>query len=75
MLENVPSHKEEFASAPRRCTMQQKQGRDDLFCPDQSSPEVLCPILGSPVQKRQGSPGEGPVECHKDDKGPGAPPL
>ena len=24
------------------------------------------------VQRRQGSPGEGPAEGHKDDKGPGA---
>jgi len=33
-----------------------------LFC-------TLCPILGSPVQKRQGSPRRSPVEGHKDDKG------
>jgi len=26
-------------------------------------------------KKRQGSPGESPAEDHKDDKGPGTPPL
>ena len=45
------------------------------FCPNQASPGVLYPDLGSLVQKRQGSPGESPAEGHKDDKGPGASPL
>ena len=42
------------------------------LCPGQASPGVLYPVLGSPVQKRQGSPGESPVEGHKEDEGPGA---
>jgi len=46
-----------------------------LLCPGQASPGVLCLVLGSPVQKRQGSPGKSPVEGQKDDKGPGAPLL
>ena len=33
------------------------------------------PLLGSLVQKWQGSPGESPAEGHKDDKGPGTSPL
>ena len=40
-----------------------------------TTPGVLCPVLGFSVQKRQGSPGESPVEGHKDDKGPGTPLL
>ena len=47
--------------------------------------KVLCPIVGSPVQKtktkkqkqknkttkKEGSPGKSPAEGHKDNKGPG----
>ena len=43
-----------------------------LLCPGQVSPRVLCPVLVSLVQKRQGSPGKSPVEGHEDDKGSGA---
>jgi len=41
----------------------------------QQSTRLRYPVLGSLVQKRQSSPGESPVEGHKDDKGPGASPL
>lgn len=30
-----------------------------------------CPVQGSPVQKRQGCPGDSTAEGHKDDKGAG----
>jgi len=43
--------------------------------PGQASPGVLYPVLGSLIQKRQGSLEESPAEDREDDKGPGAPPL
>ena len=36
---------------------------------------VLCPVLGSLVQEKQGATGMSPVEGHKDDEGPGASPI
>ena len=37
-----------------------------LLCPGQASPRVLCLVLvlGSLVQKRQGSPGKSPAQGH-----------
>lgn len=52
--------------------------RDDLsplFCPGEATAGVLCTILDSPVQDRQGSPRESPVEGHKDGEGPGVSPV
>jgi len=52
--------------------------RDDLsplLCPGEATAGVLCTILGSPVQDRQGSPRESPVEGHKDGGGPGVSPV
>ena len=46
-----------------------------LLCPAEDTSGVPCPVLGSPVQERQGSVGESPVGDHKDDKGSGASPL
>jgi len=46
-----------------------------LLCSGEASPGVLCPVLGSPVHKRQRSPGKSPAEGHKDDAGPGTPLL
>jgi len=45
-----------------------------LLGPGEITSGVLCPVLGSPVQKRQGFPRRSSVEDHKDDKGPGASP-
>lgn len=33
---------------------------------------MLCPLLGSPVHKRQGSPGKSPAQDDKGVKVPGA---
>ena len=38
-----------------------------LLCPDVSPSGILCPVLGSSVQERQGSPRESPVEGHEDN--------
>ena len=56
---------------------QQVRGGDPppLLCPGQASPGVLYPVLSSLAEKRQGSPGESPVEGHKDGEWPGASPL
>ena len=42
------------------------------LCPGEATLRTLCPILGSSVQKRQGSLRRNPALCHKDCKGPGA---
>ena len=64
----------EAASGILRCIKKSVASRS-LLCPGEASPGVLCPVLGSPVRKRQGSPGKSPAEGHKDDKGPEASPL
>jgi len=46
-----------------------------LLCHGEATFRILHSVLGSPVQKRQGSPRSSPVEGHKDDKGPGASPI
>lgn len=43
-----------------------------LFCCDEATSGILCSVLGSSVQKRQGYPRKSPVEDHKNDTGPGA---
>jgi len=43
--------------------------------PDEATFTLLCPDLGFPVQKKQGSPRRSSVEGHKNDEGPGASPL
>jgi len=44
-----------------------------LICPGETTSAVLCPVLGSPVQERQGTSRKSPAEGHKDDEGPDLP--
>ena len=46
-----------------------------LYSTAEATAEVLHAVLGSPVQERQGTAGESPVEGHKDDEEPGASPF
>jgi len=44
------------------------------LCPGEATFRTLCPVLGSPVQKRQGYPRRSPGKGHRDHKGLGASP-
>jgi len=47
----------------------------EVICPGEAKFRILCPALGSPIQKRQRSPRRSPEEAHKDDKQPRASPI
>ena len=53
------------------------QGGDppSLLCPGETTFGILCPVLGSSVQTRQGFPIKSPMEDHEDNLGPGASPI
>ena len=38
-----------------------------LLCPGETTPGILCPVLGLSVQEGQGTVGESPVQGNKDD--------
>ena len=56
---------------------QQVEGSDSapLLYPGEAKFRLLCPVLGSPFQKSQGSPRRSPAESHKGDQGAGASPI
>ena len=56
-------------------TSVQQFKKDDPLCPGEATFGILCPVLGSPGQKRQGTSRESPSEDHKDDCRHRAPPL
>ena len=64
-------------SIKKKIRGQQVNGGDPppLMCPGEPTFRLLCPVLGSSVQKRQGSPRRSPVEGHKGDEGPAASPI
>lgn len=43
-----------------------------LYSAGEVTPEVVCPVLCFPVQKRYGVTGESPVKDQEDDEGTGA---
>lgn len=43
-----------------------------LMSTGEATPEVLCPILGSLIQKRHGSPGQNSTKGHENGEGTGA---
>jgi len=46
-----------------------------LSCPAAPAYTFLCPVLGSPVQDRQGTTAESAIEGHKSGEGPGESPI
>ena len=56
------------------CGQQVEGYPSPLLCPGEASSVVLCPVLGCPVQERQGTAGEGPAKGYEDGEGTGTSP-
>ena len=46
----------------------QERSISSLFFPGEATSGVLCPVLGSSAQERQGTAGESPAEGNKDNQ-------
>ena len=59
------------------CVKKSIEGGDSppLFCLGETASGVLCPVLGSFVQERQGTSGESSPKFHRDDEGAGVSPF
>ncbi|GAB0182325.1 mitochondrial enolase superfamily member 1 [Grus japonensis] len=53
-------------------TTMTSRSREVILSPGEATSGTLCPVLGCPVQERQGTTGESPTEGCKDEEETGA---